>query len=527
MSNCYCEHPIAGLPAEDRLLEEVAIELITPEERERFDLLMENEHYLRNATAVGQVLRYVAGYRGQWVALLTFCSAALHLKFRDRLLDWSPRQVSERRHLIAQNSRFLILPSTGKWPNLASRVLKLACDRLGQDWQEHFGHPVLLAETFVDPQRYRGTCYKAAGWQPLGQTKGFERSRQDFYVDQEHPKELWVRALGRHALALLRAKELAPELRNGHAPPPPLPPVSTDSMSSFWEFARQHLVDPRKARGQRHLLPSIVTLAALAIASGCQGPHAIGEFAKSLNHGQRRQLRFRRIAGTRHQFEVPCERTFERLFKVISCDQLRAVYSQWMATLDPEATKVLHLDGKVIKNADPAPARLQEDPALVQAAACVDTPTELQKPKAEKALMLVNFQTPSQRLIDQIAVPQDTNEEAAVAAHLPKMDLAGVLVIGDAAHTVKANCRLITQEKGGDYLCFLKKNQPNALAKAQQLLPGAVPPSGSVARQGPRSDRATLPLGHGGGCADPGPTRSGADLPDRPESRDDAVGQGH
>ena len=200
MSDCYCEHPIAGLPGEDRLLEEVTVRLITVEERQAFDLLMEREHYLHNSTAVGQVLRYVALYNGQWVALLTFCSAALHLKFRERLLGWNPRQLSERRHLITQNSRFLILPSTGKWPNLASRVLKLVCDRLSQDWKEHFGHPVLLAESFVDPQRFRGTCYKAAGWQPLGQTQGFERSRQDFYVDKEHPKELWVRALGRNAL---------------------------------------------------------------------------------------------------------------------------------------------------------------------------------------------------------------------------------------------------------------------------------------------------------------------------------------
>ena len=438
---------------------------------------MESEHYLRNATAVGQVLRYVATYGGQWIALLTFCSAALHLKFRDRLLGWSPRQVPERRHLIAQNSRFLILPSTGKWPNLASRLLKLTCDRLGGDWKQHFGHPVLFVETFVDPQRFRGTCYKSAGWQALGQTKGFERSREDYYVDMKHPKELWVKELGDHALDQLQAEELAPELRNGASPPPPPPPVSTESMGSFWEFARTQLTDPRQAQGQRHPLASMVTVAALAIASGCQGPHAIAEFAQSLNHGQRRQLRFRRIAGTRHQFEIPCERTFERLFKVISCDELRAVYSGWMALLDPEPLKVLHLDGKVVRNADPAPARLKEDPALVEAAASVDTPVEEQKPKAEKALTLVNFQTPNQRLVDQIAVPQDTNEEAAVAAHLPKMDLAGVLVIGDAAHTVKANAQVITQKKGGDYLFFLKKNQPKALAKAQQLLLGELPPS--------------------------------------------------
>jgi hypothetical protein len=145
-----------------------------------------------------------------------------------------------------------------------------------------------------------------------------------------------------------------------------------------------------------------------------------------------------------------------------------------MAGMDPLPLKVLHLDGKVLWNA--ARARLEEDTVLAQAALTVDTPPDLQKPKAEQALTLVNFQAPEQSLIDQMAVPQDTNEEAAVAAHLPKMDLAGVLIIADAAHTVKANCRQITQMKGGDYLFFLKGNQPVALAKAQQLLPGNLPP---------------------------------------------------
>ena len=216
--------------------------------------------------------------------------------------------------------------------------------------------------------------------------------------------------------------------------------------------------------------------ATLAIAAGCQGPHAITEFAQSLNHGQRRRLGCRPTPGARHQFDVPCERTFSRLLEGIDSDQLRQGFADWMATLDPEPVKVLHLDGKVLRNADPAPARLAQEPALAQAAAALDTPADQQKPKAQKALTLVNFQTPNQRLIDQIAVPQDTNEEAAVAAHLPKMDLTGILVIADAARTTKANCRCLTQEKGADHLFFLKGNQPHAHAKAQQLLAGDFPP---------------------------------------------------
>ena len=483
MSICYVNQKLEALPVESRLLDEVVVRLVEGDaERRRHDELLEREHYLHNAQAIGRVLRYVAEYRGEWVAVLTFCSAALHLKPRDQFLNWSARQVKERRHLIAQNSRFLVLPTTGRWPNLASRVLKLACARLAQDWQNQFGHPVLLAETFVDPQRFRGTCYRAANWQALGRTRGFARRGQDYYLDTQHPKELWVSPLGRGALPQLRAPVLAEALREGGRPLPPPVPVPTAQMSSLASFIRRHVRDPRDPHGVRHSLGSVVATATLAIAAGCQGPHAIAEFAQSLNHGQRRRLGCRPTPGARRQFEVPCERTFSRLLEQIDSDQLRQAFADWMATLDPEPVKVLHFDGKVPRNADPAPARLAQEPALAQAAATLDTPADQQKPKAEKALTLVNFQTPGQRLIDQIAVPQDTNEEAAVAAQLPKMDLTGILVIADAAHTTKANCRHLTQEQGADYLFFLKGNQPHAHAKAQQLLAGDFPPSSSIHR---------------------------------------------
>ena len=483
MSICYADHKREDLPIESRLLDEVVVRLVEGEaERRRHDELLEREHYLCNANAIGRVLRYVAEYRGEWVAVLTFCSAALHLKPRDQFLHWPARQVKERRHLLAQNSRFLVLPSTGRWPNLASRVLKLSCARLAQDWQKQFGHPVLLVETFVDPQRFRGTCYRAANWQALGQTRGFARRGQDYYTDTKHPKELWVYPLGRGALRQLRAPVLVEALREGGRPLPPPVPVKSAQMSSLAHFLRQRVRDPRDPHGVRHRIGSVIAAATLAVAAGCQGPHGIAQFAQSLNHGQRRRLGCRPTPGARHQFDVPCERTFQRLLEVIDSDQLRQAYSDWMATLDAKAVKVLHLDGKVLRNADPAPPRLAQDPALVEAAAALDTPADQQKPKAEKALTLVNFQTPDQRLIDQIAVPRDTNEEAAVAAHLPKMDLTGVLVIADAAHTTKANCRHLTQEQGANYLYFIKGNQPHAHAKAQQLLSGDSPPSGSVQR---------------------------------------------
>lgn len=476
------------LPPEPRLLEAVTVRLITESERDRFDQLLTDEHYLKNPTAVGQVLRYVAEYQGQWVALLVFSSAALHLKPRDRWLKWSARQVKERRHLIAQNARFLVLASAGRWPNLASRVLKLTSQRLAQDWSQHFGHPVLAMETFVDPQRFRGTCYQAAGWQRLGPTQGFERVWQDFYVDTQHPKELWVRALSPTALEQLQAPELAPALAPSHGSPPPSCPVATAQLESLWECFRHRLTDPRKPKGKRHQLATVLTLSALAVAAGCKGPHAIAEFAKSLNHGQRRHLRCRPRKGTPGQFDVPGERTFRRLFKALDPEPLKEVFVSWMKQQDPAPLEIVHLDGKVVKNAAPAPARspVAAAPQAPPPEPC-EIPLALQKPKAEKALTRVSFVTSNQRLVDQIAVPRDTNEEAAVAAPLPRMDLAGVCVTADAAHTTKANCRQLTQHNGADYLLFIKANQPLALAKAEQLLPGDIPPSGYHGGQGPRA----------------------------------------
>lgn len=466
----------SGLPPELRLLKEVNVRLIEEWERTRFDEQIVREHYLKNATAVGQVLRYVAEYQGQWVALIVFSSAAFHIKPRDRWLHWPARLVAERRHLIAQNSRFLVLASTGHWPNLASRLLKLVCDRLAEDWQRHFGHPVLAVETFVDPQRFKGTCYKAAGWERLGATKGCQRDWQDYYVDTLHPKEIWVRALSPQALEQLRMPVLPAHLAEHQKLLPPPCPVATERLHSLFQRFRDQLTEPRKAKGIRHQLASMLTIVALAVCAGCKGTHGIAEFAESLNHAQRRQLRCRPRPKTRRQCDVPVERTFRRLLKAINVEQLKDVLVAWMAQEDPEPVKVLHLDGKVVKNADPAPAI--EKPSKVE----IEIPEAEQKPMADKALTLVNFLTSKQRLIDQIAVPQNTNEEAAVAVHWQKMDLVGLILTNDAAHTVKTNARDLTQECGADILMPLKANQPIAYAKAQQLLTGSFPPSGSDGR---------------------------------------------
>lgn len=477
----FVEVPDCGLEMADRDLGEVRIRLIEPSELERFNTLLATEHYLRNPTAVGRVLRYVAEYRGEWVALLVFASAAFHLKPRESWLEWTPRQLEQRRHLIAQNSRFLILGAKRSWRNLASYLLGQASACLSSDWQRAFGCPVLLVETFVDPQRFEGTCYRAAGFVLLGPTKGYSRIWRDFYDNTQQPKELFVRPLSPRALRQLRAAQLPPLLAEHERPLPPLCPVPVEQLGSLRETFQNYRTAPRRRRGVSHPLVSILTVIALGVCAGCQNPHAIAAFAANLNHGQRRLLRCRRRTGTLHHYDVPGERTIRRLLKQIDPEELKEAVVQWMASVDGHPPTLLHVDGKVVKNADPAPAQRSSEACTSPNPVDLEIPPELQKPKANKPLTLVNVMTSDQRLVDQLAVPADTNEEATFAAALPTMNLTGAVITADAAHAVKANFRQIVQGNGAGFFVFLKANQSTAFAKAKQLLSSDIPPSGPLA----------------------------------------------
>jgi hypothetical protein len=126
----------------------------------------------------------------------------------------------------------------------------------------------------VDPQRFEGTCYRAAGFVRLGTTKGYSRIWRDFYDDTKQPKELFVRPLSPRALRQLRAAELPPSLAEHERPLPPPCPVATEQLGSLREAFQNYLTDPRCRRGVRHPLVSILIVIALGVCAGCQSPHA-------------------------------------------------------------------------------------------------------------------------------------------------------------------------------------------------------------------------------------------------------------
>lgn len=158
-----------------------------------FNSLIEHHHYLGYEQPVGEHLKYLAWAQGRPVACLAWSSAPRHLGSRDRYIGWNAQARRANIRFIAYNTRFLILPWV-RVPHLASHLLGRVTARLKRDWEQLYSHPVYFAETFIDPGRFRGTCYRAANWKLLGVTTG--RGKNDHTNRPNRPiKEVFGYAL--------------------------------------------------------------------------------------------------------------------------------------------------------------------------------------------------------------------------------------------------------------------------------------------------------------------------------------------
>ena len=194
--------PVRDIP--DFALEEVVVRLARPDEHSEWDRLMDEHHYLGFRQFAGRGLRYIAEWRGQWLALPGWQTGVFQCAPRDEWLGWHRAVQMRRLHLIANNTRFLILPAGADVPNLGSCVLGANLQRLSADWQAAWGHPLLLAETFVEMRLYRGTVYRAANWIAVGLTQGYARSNGKYTDKHGVKKKMLVYPLQGDARALLR-----------------------------------------------------------------------------------------------------------------------------------------------------------------------------------------------------------------------------------------------------------------------------------------------------------------------------------
>ena len=432
---------LAPVGPETDLLQRVR--LVHEHERPEFDRLLEEKHYLHASGLLGQSLRYVAELDGQWVALLTFSAASLHLKAREKWLGWSPRQRARRLGLIVNNSRFLVLPERQRFPNLASRVLGLCLRRLSADWQERWRHPVLVVESFVDESQYRGTCYRACGFQAVGLTQGFARASRDFYLEHGRPKQLYLRELRPQARRLLRQARWPEALAACEAERAGPCPFRAPSLESLLDRFGA-LPDPRPAGRLRHRQRFVLACAAVSTLMGACGYRAFENTCKKFTQRQMRALGCQRQEDA-GRYYPPSDTTFQRVLKRVDAGAFASLVGAWLVEQEVGALLQLAVDGKVLRGSG------RQD---------------------GKPLQLLSAVTHHLRLtLDQVAIAEKSNEIPALQPLLKKINPPpGVLITADALHCQQESARFITQELGGDYLFGLKGNQSGILDQAQRLL---------------------------------------------------------
>lgn len=419
----------------------VVVRLMRPQELRRWNRLVTRHHYLGNAHLVGEALRYVAERKGRWLALLGWSSAAYHLRVRERHIGWSTSQRRSRLPLVACNARFLILPGVNQ-PNLASHVLGACVRRLSEDWQAVHGHGLLLAETFIDPQRFQGTCYRAAGWQRLGASRGFARRTRDYYLPHDQPKELLVKALHPRALQWLKAPQLPESWAAAEQTLAPRSALRLAQWQSLYEVFAD-LPDARSAHGRLHSVRTIVTIAAAAVLAGARGYLAISEFAARLTQRQLASVRAYVDPKTDRRV-APGYNAIWRVLTHLDAQGLDQRLSQWFSQLDPQL-QALAVDGKTLRGTA--------------------------GPNGQPLHLLAALSHQTRATLAQTPVPDKTNEITALPDLLASLPLDDVVVTADALHTQRDTARFLVCEKGADYLLVVKDNQPTLHQKLQRLLP--------------------------------------------------------
>ena len=416
-------------PAEVPVLSEVVVRLARPEERLLWDGLMDAQHYLGFKQFAGRGLRYVAEWRGKWLALLGWQTGVFQCRPRDQWLGWHKAVQFRRLHLCGNNTRFLVLPAGQGVKNLASRVLGLNLRRLSGDWEARWGHPLELAETFVDPQKYRGTVYLASNWIKLGLSKGYARSNGKYTDKHGQKKVMLVYELRAGARERLADPQERPEWDCG--------PVDVRYGTEDLRSLRKQLEDvedSRGRRGKRHALGVVLALLVLARLAGKRGGRAAEAYSKTLKEHELRALGCRWDERER-RCVTPSDTTFQRVMERTDPASLERVIQRWTQPLVPQP-KALAADGKRIRGANRMAAEGEhwETVTLVEHVKGI--------PVASRSYR------------------EEGGEQGALRALLEEVDLRGRTVTIDAGHAGQEIQQAIIEQHGGEVLVRIKGNCP-------------------------------------------------------------------
>jgi Druantia protein DruA/Transposase DDE domain len=453
-------------PIEAAFLTQVVVRRVLAHEMSRCQQEVCEKHYLKSADLVGEQLWHVAEHQGQWVALLGWSAAAYHLKGRDAWIGWNETQRRTRLSLVANNARFCLLTGAGTHPNLASYVMGQSLQRLSGDWQEAYGHPIMVVESFVDTQLFRGTSYKATGWRAIGCTAGFKRVAEDFYQVHERPKQLFVRELVKHGARILRGRQLPPALAEYEGKVDPRCLLASGEAGSLWQVLQQQVPESRSVHGLRHKQATVLAIVFAYLLSGGRGGHrGVALFARDLSPTQRAAFRcWFNPKGRR--YEVPGENCIYRVLKAVPVLVFQQALWAWQkGRLGGADGDVVVLDGKALRGS-----------------------------RGTQLVGAINAQ--SGRALGVEAVADKSNEIPAGRTLLDRLDLEGTIALMDALQVQTAQG--VVQEGGGDFVLVAKGNQKTLLSQAQSLLPEDFSPSGDDDRHRPRTPRVARHPSQGG-----------------------------
>ena len=313
-------------------LKSLVVRPIDDRERDRWDSLMRKHHYLGLRQLVGEQIRYIALIQDKWVALIGWASAAYKSMHRDQWIGWSNEQRIKRLRFVVNNSRFLILPGI-RIKNLASKILALNLKRICDDWQKAYGHPVILAETFVDHNRFSGTCYKAAGWLSLGKTRGFGRSAGRYYR-HFNLRTIFIKPLNRKARLLLSASFLTPVL-TGRKDLVDLNSADIDLLLKELSC----IEDPRNAKGVLHDHVSTLAIGVYARLSGLRTYLQMACWTQTLTQDLLKRFGCR-LDEDKRKYLPPSEPTIRRIFSSVDNKKLAHAVQQWLMCKTPLASRI-------------------------------------------------------------------------------------------------------------------------------------------------------------------------------------------
>ncbi|WP_227487894.1 transposase family protein [Acidithiobacillus sp. HP-11] len=260
---------------------------------------------------------------------------------RDRWIGWDFRSQYGRLNLIANNSRFLILPDWHR-PNVGSRVLSLVERRITDDWQARFGHPLFLLETFVDPRRFYGGVYRAANWMELGLTQGYRRTHQGYSDTADAPKRVFIRPLYHDT----RARLTHPDYQQLQLTGDPKIMLNAEQMRSL-PLCFSDIKDPRRPQGRRHRLPVVLGIAAGATLCGMSGYKGMANWAGGLGQQARERFGCRR---ENKRYVVPSEFVIRDCLVRVEPGTLDRALNLWNQAWGLQDS-ALAIDGKTMKNA--------------------------------------------------------------------------------------------------------------------------------------------------------------------------------